>query len=154
VHRPSGFGGTVLGWEGTALLVRGRSGQDRVFNPGPGSFLVDGRAVTLARPSPARAQPADRPPARTASGSVAVAAAPARVARGSRLRGEGVHDAELGERVWGDDRRVEGVVVERLDGADGLAEVVAARRPGPGRRLGVLLDHLVDGSKEARLAAS
>jgi hypothetical protein len=25
--------------------------------------------------------------------------------------------------------------------------------PGPGRRLGILLDHLVDGSKETRLAA-
>jgi hypothetical protein len=55
--------------------------------------------------------------------------------------------------VWGDDLRVEGVVVERLDGADHLDEVVRAFGPRPGRRLGVLLDHLVDGSKESRLAA-
>ena len=31
--------------------------------------------------------------------------------------------------------------------------MVRAFAPGPGRRLGVLLDHLVTGSKEARLAA-
>ncbi|HZP30816.1 MAG TPA: DUF3097 family protein, partial [Acidimicrobiia bacterium] len=67
---------------------------------------------------------------------------------------EGVHDAELVEKVWGDDLRIEGVVVERLDGADHLEAAVADFGPGPGRRLGVLLDHLVAGSKEARLAAA
>ena len=66
---------------------------------------------------------------------------------------EGVHDAELVEQVWGDDLRVEGVVVEPLDGADNLVEVVRAFGPRPGRRLGILLDHLVLGSKEQRLAA-
>jgi hypothetical protein len=75
------------------------------------------------------------------------------VAQPSRILVEGVHDAELVEKVWGDDLRVEGVVVERLDGIDHLADVVAGFAPGPGRRLGVLVDHLVDGSKEARLAA-
>jgi hypothetical protein len=35
-----------------------------------------------------------------------------------------------------------------------LPAAVAAFRPGPGRRLGVLVDHLVPGSKEARLAAA
>jgi len=45
------------------------------------------------------------------------------------------------------------VVVERLDGMDDLAAVVRAFGPGPQRRLGVLLDHLVDGSKETRTAA-
>jgi hypothetical protein len=45
------------------------------------------------------------------------------------------------------------VVVERLDGADHLASAVRALRPGPGQRVGILLDHLVDGSKETRLAA-
>ncbi len=57
------------------------------------------------------------------------------------------------EKVWGDDLRVEGVVVERLDGIDGLAAAVDAFGPGPQRRLGVLVDHLVAGSKESRLAA-
>ena len=89
----------------------------------------------------------------TASGSVAVAGAPARVARAGRLWVEGVHDAELVERVWGDDLRIEGVVVERLDGIDHLGAAIKAFRPGPARKLGVLVDHLVDGSKESRLAA-
>ena len=39
-----------------------------------------------------------------------------------------------------------------LDGVDQLPAAVAAFGPGPGRRLGVLVDHLVDGSKESRLA--
>ncbi|MDR1152173.1 MAG: DUF3097 domain-containing protein, partial [Bifidobacteriaceae bacterium] len=43
-------------------------------------------------------------------------------------------------------------VVEMLDGIDHLADRVAAFAPGPGRRLGVLVDHLVPGSKEARIA--
>ena len=90
----------------------------------------------------------------TASGSVAVAGVPARVARAGRLWVEGVHDAELVEKVWGDDLRIEGVVVERLDGIDHLAHEVAEFRPGPARRLGVLVDHLVAGSKESRLAES
>jgi hypothetical protein len=91
-------------------------------------------------------------PTRTASGSVAVHDARARVARGSRIWVEGRHDAELVEKVWGDDLRIEGVVVEPLDGVDDLAAEVARFQPGPGRRLGVLVDHLVDGSKEARIA--
>ena len=71
----------------------------------------------------------------------------------SRILVEGIHDAELVEKVWGDDLRELGVVVERLDGMDDLADVVRDLDPGPGRRLGVLLDHLVDGSKESRAAA-
>jgi hypothetical protein len=89
----------------------------------------------------------------TSSGSIAVAGHRARVARASRILVEGVHDAELVERVWGDDLRVEGVVVERLDGLDHLAAAVADFGPGPGNRLGVLVDHLVPGSKESRIAA-
>ena len=65
---------------------------------------------------------------------------------------EGVHDAELVEKVWGDDLRVEGVVVEPIDGIDNLPAVLVDFRPGRGRRLGVLVDHLVEGSKEWRAA--
>ena len=75
------------------------------------------------------------------------------MARASRLLVEGVHDAELVEKVWGDDLRVEGVVVELLDGADNLQKIVRSFGPRSGRRLGVLLDHLVDNSKETRIAA-
>ena len=64
---------------------------------------------------------------------------------------EGVHDAELLEKVWGDDLRLEGVVVERLDGLDHIEAYVKEFGPAANRRLGVLVDHLVPGSKEARL---
>lgn len=52
----------------------------------------------------------------------------------------------------GEDLRIEGVVVEQLGGVDDLVDIVAEFAPGPGRRLGVLVDHLVPGSKEARIA--
>ena len=90
--------------------------------------------------------------ARTASGSFAVEGAKARVARQSRIFVEGRHDAELVEKVWGSDLRVEGVVVEYLEGVDHLADVLRDFRPGPERRVGVLVDHLVPGSKESRVA--
>jgi hypothetical protein len=91
---------------------------------------------------------------RTASGSFAVADVPARVARASRIWVEGIHDAALVERIWGADLRVEGVVVEPLDGIDDLAAAVRVFAPGPGRRVGVLVDHLVAGSKESRIVGA
>lgn len=148
-HRGTGFAGRVVRLEGAAVVLRGVTGLERLFPMTAGSFDLDGRAVTLVRPKPSR-PPA---PTHTASGSRAVGSRPARTARAGRIYVEGVHDAELVEKVWGDDLRVEGVVVERLDGVDGLAAAVATFAPGPQRRLGVLVDHLVAGSKESRLAA-
>ena len=149
----TGFCGAVVRWEKTAggltVTLEDRHGRHRVFPLGPG-FLVDGAPVQLVRPAGAAAPVPDR---RTASGSMAVAGARARVARASRIYVEGRHDAELVEKVWGDDLRVEGVVVEHLGGVDDLPAVVAEFGPGPGRRLGVLVDHLVPGSKESRIAA-
>lgn len=127
-----------------------RLGRTRAFPLGPG-YLVDGAPVVLTRPTPASAPPA--PPTRTASGSVAVRDAPARVARASRIFVEGRHDAELVEKVWGDDLRVEGVVVEMLDGVDDLRAVIDDFAPSAHRRMGVLVDHLVPGSKESRIVA-
>jgi hypothetical protein len=126
-----------------------RRGRSRGFPLGPG-FLLDGAPVVLVAP---RAPAAPAPSARTASGSRSVRDHRARAARGSRIWVEGRHDAELVEKVWGDDLRVEGVVVEMLDGVDDLAAAVRDFAPGPGRRLGVLVDHLVPGSKETRLVA-
>jgi hypothetical protein len=145
----SGFCGAVVVIDRGSVTLEDRRGRRRVFPYAEGAFLLDGRRVTLARPkvaSPIRGT-------RTASGSVAVHDAPARVARRSRILVEGVHDAELVEAIWGADLRIEGVVVERLDGADHLPEFVREFRPGPGARLGVLLDHVVAGSKESRIAA-
>jgi hypothetical protein len=148
VELPDGFVGAVVGVVKNTVELEDRNGRMRVFPLGPG-FLVDGEPVILVAPTLAPAGPA-----RTASGSRAVTAERARVARGSRLFVEGRHDAELIEKVWGADLRAEGVVVELLDGADNLPAVLADFRPGPGHRAGVLLDHLVPGSKESRLAAS
>lgn len=151
-HRASGFTGVVVRIEGEGVVVRGATGMERILRSTPGAFDVEGRAVSLTRPgSVSTAPPA---PTITSSGSIAVAGSRARVAQASRIVVEGVHDAELVEKVWGDDLRVEGVVVERLDGMDHLAEAVLDHDPGPGRRLGVLLDHLVDGSKETRIASA
>jgi len=151
-HRASGFTGVLVRVEGGGAEIRGRTGLERVFRLSPGAFSVDGRAVSLVRPA-STGPSAGRTTPVTASGSVAVPGAAARVARAGRLWVEGVHDAELVERVWGDDLRIEGVVVERLDGIDHLGAAIGEFRPGPGRKLGVLVDHLVEGSKEWRMAA-
>ena len=130
------------------LTLEDRRGRRRTFPLGPG-FLLEGRPVVLAAPV-TRSAPAA--PRRTASGSVAVTGGRARVARESRIFVEGRHDAELVEKVWGDDLRVEGVVVEHLGGVDDLAGHLRDFGPGPQRRVGVLVDHLVPGSKESRIA--
>jgi hypothetical protein len=152
----TGFCGAVLRWEkgpgGETVTLQDRRGRNRTFPLGPG-FHLDGKAVVLVRPGRGPSGAAPTAPARTASGSLAVHGRRARVARESRIYVEGSHDAELVEKVWGADLRVEGVVVEHLGGIDDLPAVVAGFRPGPGRRLGVLVDHLVAGSKESRLAA-
>ncbi|WP_122818115.1 DUF3097 domain-containing protein [Nocardioides pantholopis] len=130
------------------VTLEDRRGKRRTFPLGPG-FLLEGRPVILS--APVRAAAPARP-TRTASGSVAVHDAKARVARASRIFVEGRHDAELVEKVWGDDLRIEGVVVEYLGGVDDLADHLVGFKPGPGRRVGVLVDHLVRGSKESRIA--
>jgi hypothetical protein len=130
------------------LTLEDRRSRRRAFPLGPG-FLLEGRPVVLTAPV---TRPAPTAPRRTASGSVAVTHARARVARESRILVEGRHDAELVEKVWGDDLRIEGVVVEHLGGVDDLVAAVRDLRPGPGRRVGVLVDHLVPGSKESRIA--
>ncbi len=155
LHRASGFTGALVALVGDEIVLRGHTGLERRYRNLPGTFAVDGTPAHLV---PARSEVDAGPRVvedrRTASGSRAVVGAKARVARGSRIWVEGVHDAELVERVWGDDLRVEGIVVERLDGADHLEDEVRAFAPGPGQQLGVLLDHLVVGSKESRLATA
>lgn len=142
----------VAGEKRDTVTLEDRHGKRRVFPLLPAAFLLEGELVTLVRPAPAPA--ARGPRAKTASGSYAVAGVRARVARGSRIWVEGVHDAALVERIWGDDLRIEGVVVEPLDGIDDLVAHVRAFGPSRERRIGVLVDHLVAGSKESRIAAA
>ena len=169
----TGFCGAVIRCEKTAggstVTLEDRFGKHRVFPMAPRGFLLEGRSVTLVRPTGGSAQPgtasvgapaagngsggAASRPGRTASGSIAVPDVRARVARAGRIYVEGRHDAELVERVWGDDLRIEGVVVEYLAGVDDLPAIVREFAPGPDARLGVLVDHLVPHSKESRIAA-
>ena len=130
-----------------------RGGRSKGFPLGPG-FLLEGAPVILTVPTAAvrtAVEAARAVASRTASGSMAVEGLRARVASGSRIFVEGKHDAELVEKIWGDDLRIEGVVVEMLDGVDDLAAVICDFQPARGRRLGVLVDHLVPGTKESRL---
>ena len=147
--RASHFRGAVVRWGAEGVTLQDRHDYVRHFTWKPGGFLIDGRPVTLVRPTISRSATQRI----TASGSVA-GDGRARVAAASRIWVEGRHDAELIEHVWGDDLRELGVVVEPMHGADDLAAAVDEFRPSAERRLGVLLDHLVPGSKETRIAVS
>jgi hypothetical protein len=146
----SGFCGAVVTADVREVTLEDRRGGRRVFPLRPAAFLVDGAVVTLVAPKRVAQQASQ--PVRSASGSVKVIGHPARTARAARIWVEGLHDAELVERVWGHDLRVEGVVVEPMHGMDDLAAAVADFGPGPQRRLGILVDHLVTGTKETRAA--
>jgi hypothetical protein len=150
--RASGFCGDIVRITAAAVTLRDRRGNHRHFAFKPGGFLRDGKPVTLGRDTRRAEQSA---PLLTNSGSV-MASGPARaqVARASRIWVEGRHDAELLEHVWGDDLRQLGIVVEPLHGLDHVLAAVAGFGPGPQRRLGILVDHLVTGSKEQRLTAA
>jgi hypothetical protein len=143
----SGFCGAVVRVDVREVTLEDRHGRQRVFPLRPAAFLVDGRPATLVPPAAA-----PRAPAVSASGSVKVANLTARTARASRIWVEGIHDAALVETVWGHDLRVEGIVVEPMHGMDDLVAAVAEFGPAPHRRLGILVDHLVEGSKETRAA--
>ena len=149
--RSSGFCGDIVKITSAAVTLRDRRGNHRHFGFKPGGFLVDGTPTTLVRTTSTQVTA----PIVTNSGSV-MSAGPrrAQVARASRIWVEGRHDAELLEHVWGDDLRELGIVVEPLHGIDHLGQAVAEFGPGPRRKLGVLVDHLVAGSKEQRLTSS
>lgn len=146
----SGFCGAVVGWENGIVVLEDRHAKRRSFPVGPG-FLIEGEPVSLKIPP--RAGSSASASKYTASGSRRGPAESAKVALPSRIYVEGRHDAELVEKVWGDDLRHVGVVVEFIGGIDDLVPIVASFRPERGRRLGVLVDHLIPGSKESRIAA-
>lgn len=140
-----GFCGAVTRVQGGNVELEDFHGRKRLFPLG-GGFMIDGKPVRLTPPAAAK-----QTMKRTASGSVAVSDQRARTALPSRILVEGKHDAELVEKVWGADLRVEGVVVEFLQGVDKLDELLASEPPSAARRYGVLVDHLVPGSKESRI---
>lgn len=144
----SGFCGAVTVCTATTVTLEDFRGRTRTFPLDPATFAIDGEVVTLVRPKVTAAAG----PRISASGSVTVQNQKARTARAARIWVEGIHDAALVERVWGHDLRVEGIVVEPIDGLDNLAERLDAFGPSHHRRVGVLCDHLVPGSKESRIA--
>lgn len=149
--RSSGFSGEIVRVEAGAIILRDWRGRERAFPLGHASFLVDDQPTVLVEP-PGLAQNEPTGPPQTASGSIAGARQPAQTASPHRIYVEGIHDAELLERVWGDELREAAIVVEPIGGADLLADAIDRFGPAPHRRLGVLLDHFVDGSKEHRIA--
>ncbi len=149
-HRPSRVTGTVTAFtEGQRVVLCDQDGNLHEFKPFAGVLLLQGKPVELIAGDWA----SDKPTEYTASGSVDTGPTRAQVAKASRIWVEGIHDAELVEKIWGDDLRVEGIVVEPLHGADDLPAAVRAFNPAKTRRLGILLDHLVAGSKESRIAS-
>lgn len=145
------FVGAVIGqertYDGDFVRLEDRRGTQRLFKMLPGAFMLEGQRVTLTR---FVAQP-KAAATHSNSGSRKVANVRAKVAMPSRIWVEGVHDAAIVEKVWGHDLRVEGVVVEYLEGLDNLPARLQEFVPGQGRRIGVLADHLIDGTKESRL---
>jgi hypothetical protein len=149
-HRPSRVTGTVAAFtERQRIVLCDQDGVLHEFKPHPGVLLYKGKPVEAVAGDAIRSSVMRF----TASGSIDAGSVRARTAEASRIWVEGVHDAELVEKIWGDDLRVEGIVVEPLHGADDLADMVRSFQPAQNRRLGVLLDHLVAGSKESRIAA-
>ncbi|WP_153503029.1 DUF3097 family protein [Cumulibacter manganitolerans] len=148
--RVSGFCGAVIEFGKETVTLEDRDGKRRVFPLKHSGFMLEGASVMLRRPQAPSAPAAPR----TASGSRAEPRSRAKVAQAGRIYVEGVHDAALVEKIWGADLRAEGIVVEPLHGVDDLAAVVAEFAPTPRRRLGVLVDHLVPGSKESRIVAA
>ncbi len=149
-HPVSGWVGAVVATDALGVSLEDRHGKVRIFTWSD-RFALEGRLVSLARPA-VGAPGTSLESRRSRSGSRVVDLPKARVARASRIYVEGLHDAALVEQVWGHDLRVEGIVVEPLHGIDDLPGVVEAFAPARGRRLGVLVDHLVPGSKESRVS--
>ena len=150
LHRSTGLRGTLWKFTGQLVVLRDARGGEHTFENHPGAFAHRGETVTLVAPS--RASAAEPVVKRSAAGGLVAEQRAARVARASRLWVEGDHDARFMERVWGDELRELGIVVEPMGGIDDLVRSVAEFAPSPTRRLAVLVDHLVPGSKETRLA--
>lgn len=127
----------------------------RAFPLGAG-FWVDGNPVTLSAPLPTTKDNALRSVTGreiTNSGSRKNDhAVRPQVAKASQIWVEGKHDAQLIAYVWGEDLQGEGIVLDSLEGVDNLPGRLASFQPSPRKRVGVLVDHLVPGSKESRIA--
>ena len=147
-----GFCGAVVACEKNAVTLEDRFGRQRVFPLNRGAFLLEGRPVTLIRPAPAAAGPRSRPAAararspgprarprwpRPAGSTSKAATTPSSSSR------SGATTCVTSASWWSTWR---GSITSR--------PCCRSFAPGPQRRLGVLVDHLVPGSKEQRIAAA
>lgn len=149
VHRRTGIRGKIYKFNRDLAVIEDRKGGHHQFENHPGTFMVNGDTVMLIEPPrPSAATAATR---RSASGAVVAQHQPAKVAKASRIWVEGDHDARFVERVWGDDLRELGIVVEPMGGIDDLHAAIRRFGPSDQRRLAIIVDHLVPGSKETRL---
>ena len=149
--RTTGVVGALVSFAPPRLVLRDRYGKDHTVRYADGSVRadIDNKGVPCKLVLP-KTEPEGRrsPPADRSMQAMFPPESPAPAESGSRHPRRRTHREGLGRRLA---RR--GVVVEQLEGADDLAERVRGFRPGDRRRLGILLDHLVDGSKESRIAA-
>lgn len=152
LHRSTGTRGRVLKFTGELVVLIDPRGREFTFENHPGAFAHRGETVHLVhKPRPVEG---DEPRLqRSAAGALVDRDAKARTARASRIWVEGDHDARLIERVWGDELRELGIVVEPLGGIDDLVAETTRFGPSQDRRLAVLVDHLVPGSKETRIVS-
>lgn len=153
LHRSTATRGRILKFTGELVVLIDPKGREFTFENHPGAFAHQGETVHLVR-KPRPVEPDAPQLERSAAGALVDRDARARQARASRIWVEGDHDARLVERVWGDELRELGIVVEPLGGIDDLAAEVARFGPSADRRLAVLVDHLVPGSKETRIVSS
>ena len=133
-----------------------RKGRVRSFPLG-GGFWLEGQPIIALPPKAAQAQPSPQlttPGGRavTNSGSIAAPSRTPQVAKASRIWVEGRHDADLVQHVWGEDLAEIGIAVQLLEGVDHLEEILEVFGPNDRARAGILVDHLVEGSKESRIA--
>ena len=157
----SGWVGAVTRVEksGGVYLVEleDRRGARRSFPLGPG-FWLEGRPIDALppKPKPAQASASVQTSASgrriTNSGSFAPTSSGPKVAKRSRIWVEGRHDAELVQHVWGEDLAEAGIAVQLLEGVDNLEAILEVFGPTDTARAGVLVDHMVPGSKESRIA--
>ena len=131
-HRPSRVTGVVVRFtQNQRIVLSDQDGNLHDFKPHPGVLLHRGNPVELVVAERLLSSTTRI----TASGSIGVRIDESKVAQASRIWVEGTHDAELIEKIWGDDLRVEGIVVEPLHGVNDLCDRIAAFHPAPRRRL-------------------
>ena len=142
----TGYVGAVVRIEYGRMELEDRHGRRKPFPIGPG-YLIDGRPVILT--TPRRAAPSST---RTASGSVAVQGERPRsrwpAGSTSRAATTPNSSSRCGETIFGSRASWSNTSA----GSTIWSGSSRSSGPGPGRRLGVLVDHLVAGSKEARIA--